>query len=103
MRFGNPALIELVANGAAWARMFFEGEAGSLHVLARQLGVERTLLNRALPLAFLAPDITQAILDGRHPPGLTVTMLKRLDPFPVRWPDQRKALGFAEPARSSRL
>ena len=46
-------------------------------------------------LAFLAPDIQQAILDGRQPPGLTLARLSAT-PIPPAWADQRKALGFAE-------
>jgi hypothetical protein len=81
--------------------MLLGGKSTSVHDLARQLGVDRTLLNRALPLAFLAPDIIEAILVGQQPPELTVTRLKRLDPVPIRWADQRKALGFPEPIRST--
>jgi len=95
----NPAMIDLIAKGHAWALLLFGGKAASVHDLARQIGVDRTLLNRALPLASLAPDIIEAILAGRQPPELTVTRLKRLDPVPIRWADQRKALGFSEPIR----
>ena len=50
---------------------------------------------RALPpLAFLAPDIQQAILEGRQPPGLTISYLLRTN-LPVSWAQQRTLLGFA--------
>ena len=97
----NPAMIDLIAKGHAWAPMLLGGKSASVHDLARQLGVDRTLVSRALPLAFLAPDIIEVILVGQQPPELTVTRLKRLDPVPIRWADQRKALGFPEPIRST--
>lgn len=44
-------------------------------------------------MAFLAPDIQAAILEGRQPRGLTLHGL--LDqPLPAAWSDQRSALGF---------
>ena len=55
-------------------------------------------LARALPLAFLAPDIIRNILDGRQPAELTVTTLKRLDPLPMRWDDQRMVIGMPSAA-----
>lgn len=44
-------------------------------------------------LAFLAPDIQAAILDGDQPRGLTLNALSRGD-IPVCWEDQRRVFGF---------
>jgi hypothetical protein len=46
-------------------------------------------------LTFLAPDITKAILEGRHPEDLNAARLMRSTRFPLSWREQRKALGFA--------
>jgi site-specific DNA recombinase len=48
---------------------------------------------RLVRLAFLAPDIQRAILDGRQPPGLTLAALLE-NPLPINWNDQKKSLGF---------
>jgi DNA invertase Pin-like site-specific DNA recombinase len=48
-----------------------------------------------LRLTFLAPDITRAILEGRHPGGFTAQQLVTHAALPLAWPDQREALGFA--------
>ena len=49
-----------------------------------------------MQLSYLAPDVTQAILDGRHPRGLTArTLLTRY--LPLSWAAQRIALGSARP------
>jgi len=45
-----------------------------------------------LSLAFLAPDIVQAAVDGTLPRGLGVS---RLMDMPPSWADQRQALGIA--------
>jgi hypothetical protein len=52
-------------------------------------------LQRLASLAFLAPDIQQAILDGRQPVGLTLKNLRERD-IPVAWADQRIELGFKQ-------
>jgi hypothetical protein len=48
-----------------------------------------------LRLTFLAPDITRAILEGRHPGGFTAQKLITQTALPLTWPEQRQALGFA--------
>lgn len=51
-------------------------------------------VSRVLPLAFLAPDIVEAVFDGRQPLNLTARDLKRLRPLPTSWAKQRQVLGF---------
>jgi len=43
---------------------------------------------RLLRLAFLAPDIQRAILDGRQPSGLTLQALRAME-LPISWDEQR--------------
>jgi hypothetical protein len=43
-----------------------------------------------LRLTLLAPDIVEAILDGRQPPELGVHVLR--EGFPVEWGEQRARL-----------
>ncbi len=52
-------------------------------------------LRKVLRLAFLAPDIQRAILDGRQPAGLTLNALL-LNPLPYEWEAQRRLLGFSQ-------
>ena len=44
-------------------------------------------------LAFLAPDIQQAIFEGRQPAGLTLQTLLKVD-LPLDWKRQREQLGI---------
>jgi hypothetical protein len=52
---------------------------------------------RLLLLAFLAPDIQQAILEGRQPPSLTLERLSRKQ-IPTAWDEQRREFGFLNTA-----
>ena len=49
---------------------------------------------RVARLAFLAPDIVAAILEGRQPPSLKSRRLLKYTSVPLDWKDQRQALGF---------
>jgi hypothetical protein len=49
-----------------------------------------TYFGRVLRLTLLAPDVVEAILDGRPPPEITLALMMR--PFAVTWTEQRKTL-----------
>ena len=63
--------------------------------LAKQEGVSPSYFTRLVRLSYLAPDITQAILDGRQPSHLTADKLLAHSRLPLAWQDQRNLLGFA--------
>jgi hypothetical protein len=45
-------------------------------------------MTRVLRLTLLAPDIVEAILNGKQ--GQKVTLAQMLEPCPVEWPEQRQ-------------
>jgi site-specific DNA recombinase len=90
----DQALIKLIANARSWMQRLRDSDVASIRALARGLDLDHRHVTRALPLAFLAPDIVRAILDGRQPVDLTVTTLKQFDLLPMRWNEQRQALGM---------
>jgi site-specific DNA recombinase len=49
---------------------------------------------RLVRLSCLAPDITQAILDGRQPRDLSADKLLAHSRLPLTWHEQRTVLGF---------
>lgn len=71
----------------------------SIDELAKSENAHTKTLRKELRLAFLAPDIVEAILNGEHPAGLTLT--KMLPTLPLSWADQRRSLGF--PAAEHRV
>ena len=64
---------------------------GPAERLAEAERIERGYLGSLLRLTLLAPDIVEAILDGRQPPELGLPRL--LEPFPAGWVKQQDALG----------
>jgi hypothetical protein len=48
------------------------GEAVNQRSIAKETGLDERYLSRVIPLAFLAPDLTGSILEGRQPARLTL-------------------------------
>jgi len=63
--------------------------------LAKQEAVSRSYFTRVVRLSYLAPDITQAVLDGSQSPHLTAEKLLAHSRLPLAWHEQRMLLGFA--------
>ena len=59
----------------------------TLNELAAAEKINSSYVSRLFRLTLLAPDIVEAILDGRQPPGMTLPAL--MEPFPVEWQMQR--------------
>jgi hypothetical protein len=47
------------------------------------------------PLAFLAPDIVDAVAAGRQPANMTAHRLIRSMELPIGWGAQKQLLGFS--------
>jgi hypothetical protein len=90
----DPVLIDAVSKGHAWLEQLKSGQVASARALAKKLGRDRADLGKTLRLAFLAPDIVEAIFSGRQPVTCTVSRLRRLSHLPLAWAEQRKLLGF---------
>ena len=59
------------------------------------MGAKESYFTRLVRLSYLAPDIIQAILDGRQPCDLTPDKLLAHSRLPLVWNEQRTVLGFA--------
>ncbi len=90
----DPKLIGAIASAHAWYEELRDGAVGSVGELAKRVGCDRADVGRTIRLAFLAPDIVEAILSGRQPADLTLTRLKRLGDLPLSWSEQRELLRF---------
>ena len=82
----DDALVKALARAFRWKRMLDSGEFASISELAEMEGIAFTYMARLLRLTLLAPDIVEAILDGRQRPELTLARV--LEPFPVEWSSQ---------------
>jgi len=60
--------------------------------IAKSEGVTDSYVTRVLRLAFLSPDIVQAIVEGRHPVELTADRLTLHEKIALDWTVQRSTL-----------
>lgn len=90
----DPVLIKAIARAHRWFEMLKTGQVSSITEIAKRENTPRTYTSRIIPLAFLAPDITVAILDGRQPIELTLDHLLNVMPLPLGWEEQRRVLGL---------
>ena len=88
-------LIKLLLRARRFNAILADTEGLPFAALAQREGVGRSYFTRLLRLSYLAPDITQAILDGRQPRDLTAEKLLEHSRLPLAWHEQRTVLGFA--------
>ncbi len=79
----DNTLIKALARAFRWKKMLESGEFATINELAEREGIAPSYMTRVLRLTLLAPDIVEAILNGRQGPEATLTRL--LKGFPVEW------------------
>jgi hypothetical protein len=72
--------------------MLENGTHATIAEIAAAEKINESYVGRVLRLTLLAPDIVEAILDGRQPAQMTLAVL--VQRFPVGWTEQRKAPGM---------
>jgi DNA invertase Pin-like site-specific DNA recombinase len=85
------SLVKALARAHEWFGRIACGEATGLSDIARARRLGRTYVTSIISLAFLAPDITKAILEGRQPTELTAkALMDSALKMPTLWADQRR-------------
>ncbi|HXP76626.1 MAG TPA: recombinase family protein [Stellaceae bacterium] len=92
----DPALIKAIVRAHAWLALLRNREVESIADIARSENLQRTYVSSLMPFAFLAPDITEAILDGCQPLELSLDRVLASSPLPTSWTKQRTLLGFTK-------
>jgi DNA invertase Pin-like site-specific DNA recombinase len=87
----NEALIESIVRARVWMHSLQEGTYKSIENLADANRMHPKVVRQALRLAFLSPEVTSAILEGRQPAGLTLAQIPKLLALP--WTEHRRLLG----------
>ena len=82
----------ITARAFRWRRMLETGAVSTVREIAAKEKINSSYVSRVLRLTLLAPDIVEAILDGRQPTDMTLPKLMR--PFPMEWETQNTALLF---------
>jgi hypothetical protein len=90
----DARLIKQLIRARRFNAVLTQGEGIAFAALAQREGVSPSYFTRLVRLSYLAPDITQAILDGRQPRDLTPEKLLEHSRLPLAWHAQRIALGF---------
>jgi hypothetical protein len=91
----DAKLIKLIARAYLFNNRLAESSSEYLADVAQRDRITSSYFTRVLRLSYLAPDITRAILEGRHPRDLTAQKLLAHSRLPLAWPEQRRRLGFA--------
>lgn len=91
-RQSDPNMILAIIKAWRWQKLIDTGRCGNVAELAEKEKITTSYASRILRLNSLAPDIKQAILDGRQPKSLRVIDL--MPGFSEVWEEQRKRFGF---------
>ena len=91
----DPALLKAVARAHRWFAELASGQIASVGEIADREGVSGRYVRCLLPLAFLSPDIVEAIANGGQPVDVTAETLNRHLDLDLDWAAQKSALGFA--------
>jgi site-specific DNA recombinase len=86
----NEALIQSIVRAHTWMRHLHDGKHESIEALAEANHLHPKVVRQALRLAFLSPDVTSAIIDGRQPSGLSLTQIPKL--LSLQWTEHRRLL-----------
>lgn len=89
----DNTMIKSIARAFRWQKLLESGTYTCLDDIARSEKIGASFVSRYYRLVLLAPDIVEAILDGRQPAELTVKVL--LKNFPITWNGQRDFLGVS--------
>jgi DNA invertase Pin-like site-specific DNA recombinase len=86
------SLVKAVSRASDWVRRMEAGECKHQRDLAKATKLEPRYINAILRVAFLAPEIVEAIIDGRQPPNLMLGSLTGV--LPMSWQQQKKLISF---------
>jgi hypothetical protein len=89
----RAALVKSIARGRAWLNEIASGTVRIEGLAARHKCSVRHV-NMTISMAFLAPGLVKAAIDGRLPRGIGVAALRDA---PAEWLLQFKRLGLAQP------
>jgi len=84
-------LVASIARGRRWLNELITDAVASSETIANREGCSARKVNMMVSLAFLAPDLVKAAIEGRLPHGIGVT---RLTDLPPEWSRQHEMLGL---------
>ncbi len=79
----DNTMVKAIARAFRWRRLLEAGAYGTIDEIAGAEKINPSYVSRVLRLTLLAPDLVEAILDGRQPADMTLSVL--MQPFAVLW------------------
>lgn len=90
-------MIKTLGKAFYWKRLIDDGIYLTTTDLARAMKVEPGWAAEVLRMTMLAPDIVEAVLEGRQPRHLNLHTLRgRQEQLPRDWVAQRRLFGFSD-------
>ncbi len=83
----DNAMIKALARGFRWRKLLETGVYATIEEIAAKEKINSSYVGRLLRMTLLAPDIVEAILNGRQTMAITLAVL--MQPFAVAWQEQR--------------
>lgn len=90
----RATLVASIGRGRRWLNELTSDPVTSVQNIAKREGCSARKVNMTISLAFLAPDLVTAAIEGRLPRGMG---LARLCDMPAEWSRQHKILGLTAP------
>jgi hypothetical protein len=90
----EPGLLTMLKQAHQFLQALSDGTGLTIAELATRERIDVSDLSRIIRFAFLAPNLAEAIVEGRQPVELTRHQLSRLTALPQLWSDQRALLRF---------
>ena len=84
----DNTMVKALGRAFRWRKLLEAGVYATVEEIAAAEKINTSYVSRVLRLTLLAPEIVEAILDGRQPADMTLAGLMR--PFPVVWREQRQ-------------
>ncbi len=88
----DPSVLKAIARGHVWFEQLTSGEAATINEIACRENVTDRYVSSLLKLAFLSPELVQAAVEGRAPPGLSAKRLTLDGNLPLLWSEQGRGL-----------
>ena len=88
----DGTLIKALARAWRWQKLLDDGVYSSVTEISEAEAINKSYVSRILRLALLAPDVIDALLEGRADQPPTLERLER--PLPASWKEQRNYLSM---------
>ncbi len=90
-------MIRTLGKAFYWQKLLDEGRFESIAEMAKYFDLEAGWMAEVIRMTTLAPDIIEAVLEGRQPRQLDLQRLRgRTSQLPCEWGEQRRVLGFLQ-------